>query len=452
MPSFLPRRRDLFRLGAGAFAAATLAAPARAAATGILDAAVDGGLIPDAPVDQSLLFQAALDRAAGADGILFLPPGRYLVGDIALPRRVRLAGVGGASRLVFASGAGLLAGSACELVRLTDIVLDGAARPVRDDAPGLVFLADCPDVAVSGCRIEAGTRAGLAFDRCGGRIDGNDIARCTVGIRAMESTGLSIAGNTVADCADGGILVHRWTPGEDGTLVTANRVERIGAASGGTGQFGNGINVYQAHGVVVSDNRIADCAFTAVRANGSDNIQIVGNNCARLGEVGIYSEFVFLGAVIASNVVDTAATGVSIANFLDGGRMAVVSGNLIRNLTGDGPYGDDTPSFGIGIAVEADAAVTGNVIDKAPLAGLWLGWGPYLRDIAATGNVIRDAGMGVAVSVVEGSGTAMISDNIISGARDGAVIGMRWADRVTADLTLAGTAEFPHLTVERNRT
>ena len=96
-------------------------------------------------------------------------------------------------------------------------------------------------------------------------------------------------------------------------------------------------------------------------------MQITGNTCRDLGEVGIYSEFAFTGAVVANNIVDRAASGISIANFNDGGRIAIVANNIVRDLTGKGPYPADPPGFGTGIAVEADASVTGNVIDGAPL-------------------------------------------------------------------------------------
>ena len=80
-----------------------------------------------------------------------------------------------------------------------------------------------------------------------------------------------------------------------------------------------------------------------------------------------------------------------------------------------------------------------------------VGWGPYLRDVAATGNVIRRAPLGIAVTVVEGAGSAVISDNLISGTTDGAIVGMRWAEAVTGDLALTGAKQFPNLMVERNR-
>ena len=45
---------------------------------------------------------------------------------------------------------------------------------------------------------------------------------------------------------------------------------------------------------------------------------------------------------------------------------------------------DPNDSAGIGIAVEADVAVTGNVIEGAPSAGISVGWGAYMRDVSVT--------------------------------------------------------------------
>ena len=148
-------------------------------------------------------------------------------------------------------------------------------------------------------------------------------------------------------------------------MVTGNRVERIAAKAGGTGENGNGINVFRAHGVIVANNRIADCAFTSVRANSADNVQITGNSCLRSGEMAIYSEFGFAGALIANNLIAGAASGISVTNFDSGGHIGVVSGNILRDITGKGPYPSGGPTFGVGIGVEADVAVTGNVIDGA---------------------------------------------------------------------------------------
>lgn len=447
-------RRQFLTLLSGAALAPALAVPIRAAeiVTAQLRGSINGaelGLRPGAIDDQSRAFQDALDLAAADDRTLFLPPGTYLISNINLPRRARITGIAGATRLVYTVAGHLLVGEDADLVQLTDLVFDGVNRPLAEYVPGIVHLTDVPNVRVEGCQFLGSGGSALAVNRCGGRITGNDISGAAeAGIRAIESTGLSVTDNIVKDCANNGILIYRWTEGEDGSLVIGNRVERIRADCGGTGPFGNGINVFRATNVTVAQNRIADCAFSAVRANNAVNVQIIGNNCSRLGEMALYSEFSFEGVVIANNIIDVAASGISVVNLDEGGRLATVSGNIIRDLTGQAPYPGGT--FGVGLSVEADAAVTGNVIDGAPVAGMWIGWGPFLRNVAVTGNVIRDTPVGINISVVEGVGAALVTDNLIEGASDGAIFGTRWYERVTSDLTLAGAPSFSGLTVADN--
>jgi uncharacterized secreted repeat protein (TIGR03808 family) len=448
--------RRSFRAGALGAAAATPAVAAvntagQSELRGTLDTA-ELGIDPHSRTDGSANLQHLLDMASNEDRQLFLPPGDVIVSELRLPARTRLAGVPGATRLIFGGGRFMISGEGAEIIDLAGLTIDGAGLPVDEAIPGILYLAECGSVSIDKCTLANSSVAGLALDRSAGRI-----ARTTVraaehaGMRIIEARGMSIVDNIVDDCGNGGILVWRWSEGEDGTIVTGNRISNIGARAGGTGQNGNGINIFRADGAIVSNNRITDCAFTAIRANSANNVHITGNNCRGCGEVGIYSEFAFEGALIANNIVDGAATGISVVNFNDGGRIAVVSGNIVRNLTGVGPYVPEPPGFGTGIAIEADAAVTGNVIDGAPLHGMAIGWGPYLRDVAVTGNVIRSAPVGVAVTVVDGAGAAVISDNLISGAEKGAIVGMRWAETATGDLALTGARGYPHLQVERNR-
>ena len=89
------------------------------------------------------------------------------------------------------------------------------------------------------------------------------------------------------------------------------------------------------------------------------------------------------------------------------------------------------------------------VVEGAPRYGFLIGWGPFLRNVAATGNVVRAAREGFAVSVVEGAGSVVIADNIIDGA-ERAVVGYRWADAVTGDLARGDAGRFRHLRVEKN--
>ena len=207
--------------------------------------------------------------------------------------------------------------------------------------------------------------------------------------------------------------------------------------------------MFRAGNVIVRGNIIHRAAFSAIRGNSASNIQIVANNCAGLDEVAIYSEFGFEGAVIADNVVDGAETGISVTNFNEGGRLASLHGNVVRNLA---PRRSGTRADGCaGIGVEADTAVTGNVIESATGAGIRAGYGQYLRNVTITGNVVRNAAAGVEVSVADGAGSASITGNLIAGARRGTIVGMEWETQVTGDL-VEDAARYPQLTIANNRT
>lgn len=417
---------------------------------GSIDAA-DFGLYPNAPSDQSALFQEAVNRAAEKGRALFLSAGTYPVANLQFPSGTLIVGIPGRTRLVYQGGGGLLASAkGVSNVGFNGVTFDGANRTIGDQTEGLIHFIGVRHATIENCEITGSSRSGLLLDRCSGRItDCRVSGAAEAGIRSNEATGLSITGNTVTDCANGGIWVHRWSEGEDGTLVSGNRIERIGAKYGGTGQWGNGINVFRAHGVVISGNRIADCAFSAIRSHTGSNVQITGNSCLRSGETGIYSEFAFQGAIISNNIIDGATTGISIANFLQGGRLAVCSGNLIRNITDQGPYPTVGSGFGIGIAAEADTTITGNVIEGVPRFGMLLGWGPYLRNVVASQNMLRDCGTGIAVTVVEGAGSALITGNMLQGCKSGAINGYRWLDKATGELN--GSTDWPHLNVSGNQ-
>ena len=437
-------------LALGKAAAASLTGIEKASMRGSINA-TELGVQPGTFDDQSKAFAKLLREANDRDMPVFLPPGIYVVSNLSLPGRVRLSGVPGATRIVYGGDGHLFMAEQADHIEFSGLVFDGTNRTMGDYAQGLLDLRRVAHLVVDNCQITGSGKNGLALEHATGRVERSEISGAAdAGIYSVEAGGLAITGNTVSDCANGGILVHRWQAAEDGTMVTGNRVERIQARSRGTGQNGNGINAFRAGNVVISGNIVSDCAFSAIRANSASNLQISGNTCSRSGETAVYSEFSFEGAIISNNIVDGAANGISIVNFNEGGRMGVCSGNIVRNLSTSGPYLANSPGFGVGIGVEADTTVSNNVIENAPLYGMQIGWGPFLRNVVATGNIIRKAGTGIVVSVVEGAGTAVISDNIIDGALNGAVIGQRWAEPATGDLASSNDTRYPHLTVERN--
>ena len=454
-------RRALL-LGLAGAGAASLLAPSAAAASGTssLFSQIDlrgghdadlAGLLPDVVDDQSRMLQRAINAAAAEGRVLRLPPGSFVVSNIDLPDGARIAGAPGATRLIYGGHGHFMLAEGARRIELSGLVLDGANQRLGGHVSGLVHLRGVAEAVIEDTAIAGADGHGVTLEASGGRIHHSEIFGARLaGIYAIESRGLAITRNVVRDCANGGILVHRWSEGEDATLVDGNRAMRFSARAGGTGQNGNGINIFRAGNVMVTNNHVSDCAFSAIRANSASNIQIVSNQAIRSGETAIYAEFSFEGAVIASNLIDGGTVGISVANFNEGGRLAAVSGNIIRNLTTKGPYPAEYAGFGIGIAIEADAAVSGNVIEGAPKWGVLMGWGPYLRSVSFTGNTVRNSGAGVAVSVVEGAGSALISGNMFDATPGGAVIGCRWNEVVTRDLAKVGARGYPHLTLERN--
>nr|WP_290129011.1 TIGR03808 family TAT-translocated repetitive protein [Hoeflea alexandrii] len=456
----LSRRALLSGLAAASAASLALPLASPEARAGDLFSRIDlrgghdadlAGLLPGVADDQSRLFQRAIDEAAAAGRILRLPPGSYVVSNIDLPDGARITGVPGATRLIYGGRGHFMLAEGARRIELSGLTLDGANQRLGGHVSGLLHLRGVSEAILEDMAIAGADGHGVTLEACGGRIHHSEIFGARLaGIYAVESRGLAITRNVVRDCANGGILVHRWSVGEDATLIDGNRVMRISARAGGTGQNGNGINIFRAGNVMVTNNHVSDCAFSAIRANQASNIQITSNQAIRSGETAIYAEFSFEGAVIASNLIDGGTVGISVANFNEGGRLASLTGNIIRNLTTQGPYPAEYAGFGIGIAIEADAAVSGNVIEGAPKWGVLMGWGPFLRSVNFTGNTIRNSGAGVAVSVVEGAGSALISGNMFDTTPGGAIIGCRWNEVVTKDLAKVGAGRYGHLTLERN--
>ena len=446
-------RRRLFRLGAAGAAAGTTA-PAAAASGPIGMLGLDAthfGLHPGSAEDQSRILQGAIDEAVRRGMPLSIPPGRYRAGNLMLPRGAQLFGVRGATRLVLSAGGSLIAATGADHVTLAGIVLDGERRALPDR--GLLQLEDCRAVRIVDCEIVASGGHGIRCVSVDGEVSGTTLAdTADVAILSYDAAGLLIARNTIMGAGNNGIQIIRRETGEDGTIVVDNRIENVANRAGGSGQYGNAVNAFRAANVIVRGNRIRHCAFSGVRGNTASNIQIEGNSISDAGEVALYAEFGFEGAVISHNTVDAAALGISVTNFNDGGRLAVVAGNIIRNLKPRRPAGTDPgDAAGIGISVEADTAVSGNVVENAPAAGITLGFGRYLRDVAATGNVVRKADIGIAVSVAPGAAATLISNNVITGSGRGAIVGMAGRKPVTGDLSERGAEAFPHLMISGNR-
>lgn len=390
--------------------------------------------------------QDAVEKTIQGGGLLHLPAGTYKTRGFRIDGSIRIEGVAGLTKIICEAGGANVVISGASGVSLSGLTFIGDTAPLSDDNTGtaIVMAGDCDSLTIENCAFESSAVTALSLERCSGRIANNNFVRIdATAIFALDSRGLAITGNTLAEIGNNGIQVWSSATGEDGTIVSGNRITQVAAKKGGSGQNGNGINVYRAGNVLVSGNRVSDCAFSAIRNNSGSHCQIVGNSISRTGEVAIYCEFAFEGAVVANNLIEDVAFGISITNFNEGGRLAVVANNVVRKIKGGGSLADTT---GTAIAAEADTEVTGNVIEEARDNGIHLGWRSYSRNLAASNNVIRDCGRGIGFSVTDGAGAVLISGNRIAGATIAAIQGMDGDTAATGDLGQAGaTAPGQHV-------
>ncbi len=414
-----------------------------------LDAA-QFGLRAGSADDQSRRLQEALVEAARRNAPLFLSPGRYRISNVVIPEGMRLVGVPGATHLVAAAPGPMLLARRTRRASLSGLVLDGLS--IRSpDRTGLLTAEDVAEIAVDDCLFSNAGANGLTLTRTGGRIDACRILGSRDhGLFSLDSRGLMIERNVLEDIGNNAIALWRTTPGDDNSRISGNRISRVRSDAGGDGPNGNGVVLFRAGGVIVQSNSFRDCALTFIRNNSGASVQMLGNNGKRCGEVAYYSEFAFEGAVMTSNIAEDCAQGFNITNLDHGGRLAVCANNLVRRATkGLAPKGKELIG-GFGIHVEAEAAVTGNVIEDASDAGISLGWSWGMRNLLATGNMIRNCGVGIGVSLVPQERNVVIANNVISGARNGAVVGTEYGKPVTGDLTRSGDKRAAGVRVEGN--
>jgi uncharacterized secreted repeat protein (TIGR03808 family) len=385
--------------------------------------------------DQTGNLQTAIDKAAKGSGIVHIEAGRFITTGLRITDSIEIVGVPGRTVLLGAGADEILTANGVERLTLFGITFEG-----KDQFGDLVKASDIKTLSIEACTFRGSRKTGLSLERCSGRVSSNDFADCEQsGIFAVDSKGLEISSNHVRDMGNNGIQVWASEISEDGTLVINNRVHHIKDNDGGTGQYGNGISIFRAGNVIVSNNRLSDCAFSGVRCNSGHNTQILGNSISRMGEVSIYVEFAYEGAVVSGNVIEDSAFGISITNFNDGGRLTVCTGNLLRKLKGGMKAG---VTQGGGIHCEADTLVSNNIIEDARDFGISMGWGPECRNLTAQGNLIRNCGIGIMPSVSKGAGPHYIMQNVIDGSRIGAIVGKDYTETKTGDLGLAN-AEMP---------
>lgn len=393
--------------------------------------------------------QAAIEDATRRGQSYRLPRGVTRTRGLTLPGGAHLVGASGGSTLRLVGDGPLLRASHVDSLRLEGVTFAGDPRGATDG--GLAQFTSVPRLRIETCVFTDAARDGLRLERCGGRIAGNTINRIgRGGLFSVDAVGLEIERNIVEDCGDNGIQVWRWTQGYDGARIAGNRIRAIRTRSGGSGENGNAISIFRAGGVSVIGNETRDAAFSAVRNNSGRGVVISDNICVNSGETAIFAEFAFRDVTIANNRVEGAAAGISMTNLDHNGRGATCTGNIVRDIR---PYvapDGVTYTKQRGIHAEADARVAGNVVDGSPWTCIHLGWGPFLQNVTAEDNIVRNAPYGISASVAPGAGRCRVARNSIGHVGKAAIVAMRW-DEVVADNLIDGCGKWAHLECADNR-
>ena len=203
------------------------------------------GVQPNSAQDQTAALQAAINSAADKGVPVVLPAGTIRVSDLRLRAGTKLIGHARSTVLEFTGGDAFITGDKADGLVLRGLVLDGAYKTFLEDrGEGLLTLSRSRDIVIEDVEVRHSARIGISLISCSGRVSENKFhAILDAGIKSLDATGLSITGNAISDCGNNGILVWRSEIGEDGTIISGNRVTKIRNSAGGTGEYGNGINV-----------------------------------------------------------------------------------------------------------------------------------------------------------------------------------------------------------------
>lgn len=386
--------------------------------------------------------------ATGRRAEIRLAPGLTVTRGMTLAPGARLVADRAGSTLRLAGEGPLLRVDAADRVEIENVAFEGGAS-TREG--GLIEARDVGAFVMTGCILRHAPRDALRLERCGGAVTDTTIRGADRGLFSLDSLGLTLTRLHVEDCADNGVLIWTSTQRPDGSRILDCRIRKVGNRSGGNGQWGNGVSVFRAGGVVAKGNHISDCAYSALRNNSGKNVSFLDNVCVASGETAIYAEFAYRDVAIERNLVDGASTGVSMTNYEShGGGGGVCRDNVVRNIHRHKDPKEPSHGHESAIFVEAETLVARNRVEDSTWAGVSVGWGASLKDVRVEDNVVRNAPIGIGVSVAPGAGRARIARNRLEGTKD-AIVALRWHERASGDLTKEKNA-FGNVTLDANVT
>jgi uncharacterized secreted repeat protein (TIGR03808 family) len=376
-------------------------------------------------------FPTLVGNAQAANLPLFLLPGTYPSSqiDVASGNPLTIGGVLGQVTIQLSGSAPYLFNvNGVNNVVIENIVFDGNNIALTDTSAtaGLIKFqgSGINKFLIQDCVIYNTTQAAIScFSNCSGEILRNTIYNCDRGVFCQDA-GVNIERNNVGYCNNNGIML--WTSKQVGntSIIINNYIHNISSSAGGTGQYGNGINIYRATGVRVADNNIYNCAYSAIRINAGGDSVVSGNYCATSGETAIWFEAPgsgtsLTGGICANNIIESAGAGIAVANsglYSDGvSRRVTLIGNQISGITSVYIPNEGKNTDGCGITIEGSVNAIGNIIDTASNGGIIVGTNDAANDLVVSGNLIKGTPLGIGYSANASAAGLLISNNEVSG-------------------------------------
>lgn len=428
--------------------------------------ATDYGFTPSA-ANPSAALSSAISAAIAQGRPLFIDPGSYTVSNVVITGSLDLIGVPGKVTLKLASGANaILVLQNFGRARLSGLIFDGV-NLTPSDSYGVGYRAlvvaqrttsTISRLAVERCVFQHADGYGLGLSQCAASIADSDFNDLFAATGAENHEGFVFEDSRLSAMRNNGVVMSRDAGTPTITRIVGNRINGVARTTPeSTGYQGNGVLIEAESNVVVAQNEIYDCAFTAVRLNGCTRSRVSQNHCDKHGEVAIYVEGFSNGrqiandgfdVVVSDNVINDAGVGVAIANIDNSGRLGVIANNVIRRIskrTVAAGTANQYTSPGKAIAAETCVLIANNFVEDA-FQGVDLSAGSYTQDSVIIGNVLRKTTLAMGVSTVTGAKEVLIGDNLAAGfsavaSGGGALRQMNAAGAVTGTTDLGSFTE-----------